>query len=74
LIGTQNIPGRPVLGGALEAARPEIEAMLGKIAAAVASGNLAELRELLHFLKHMAHEVKEIVEPEDDKNDVKERR
>lgn len=42
--GTSRVPARPVLGGALEASRPEIEKMLGRIAACVAAGDLEGLK------------------------------
>ena len=60
--GTSRVPPRPVLGPSIEAARPAVEKMFGKIAAAVASGDLAELKHLLHLLKHLAKDAKEAVE------------
>ena len=56
--GTSRVPQRPVLGPSIEAARPAVEKMLGKIAAAVAAGDLAELRHLWHLLKEVGREAK----------------
>jgi len=63
-LGTSKIPPRSFLVGAAIRMEPEIHAMAAKAAVAVMMGeglHSAEMRELLHLLKHVAHEVKETV-------------
>jgi HK97 gp10 family phage protein len=72
-MGTSRIPPRPFLAGALHHKAPEIVKMAGKVArATIAPGGLhsPEL-EFLHLLKHIGHEVNEVVQkaldgPEDE--------
>jgi HK97 gp10 family phage protein len=74
-LGTSKIPPRSFLAGALHHEAPEIVKMAGKVArAAIAPGGLhgSEFMELLHLLKHVAHEVNEVVQkalegPEEEK-------
>ena len=73
-LGTSRIPPRPFLAGALHQKAPEIVKMAGKVAhATIGPGGLhsPEL-EFLHLLKHIGHEVNEVVQkaldgPEEEK-------
>jgi len=63
--GTSRIPPRPFLMGAAMRMEDKIHAMAAKAVVAVILGkglHSSELGELLHLLKHVAHEVKETFE------------
>jgi HK97 gp10 family phage protein len=72
-LGTSRIPPRSFLAGALHHEAPAIVKMAGKVArAAIAPGGRSEFLEILHILKHVGHEVNEVVQkaldgPEDEK-------
>jgi HK97 gp10 family phage protein len=73
-LGTSRIPPRPFLAGALHQKAPEIVKMAGKVArATIAPGGLRSPElEFLHLLKHIGHEVNEVVQkaldgPEEEK-------
>jgi hypothetical protein len=60
--GTTRIPPRPFLAGALAATEGEIPKIFGSLVSAAMRGGgreYHELRELLHTLKHLGHELKE---------------
>jgi phage gpG-like protein len=60
--GTRTAPPRPFLGWALNAKEREIEELAGRLmfgAVMQSSPYYRELRELMHILKHLYHEVKE---------------
>jgi phage gpG-like protein len=62
-LGTSRIPARTFLVGAAMVTEPAIHAMAAKAAMAVASGGSlygSELHALIHALKHVAHEAKEL--------------
>jgi HK97 gp10 family phage protein len=73
-LGTSRIPPRSFLAGALHHEAPEIVKMAGKVArATIAPGGLRSPElEFLHLLKHIGHEVNEVVQkaldgPEEEK-------
>jgi phage gpG-like protein len=75
-LGTSKIPPRPFLMGAAMRMEPLIHAMAAKAVMAVLAGrglHSSELGELIHLLKHVAHEVKETV-TEMTKDDTEQRR
>jgi HK97 gp10 family phage protein len=60
--GTSKIPPRPFLGGALAATEGEIPKIFGSLVGAAMRGGgreYHELKELLHVLKDVGHELKE---------------
>jgi hypothetical protein len=64
-LGTSRIPPRSFLAGAAQHMGPEIEKMAHKAVVAVLLGkglHSSEMGELLHFLKHIGHHVKEAVD------------
>lgn len=73
-LGTSHIPPRPFLMGAAIRMEPLIHAMAAKATMAVLAGrglHSAEMRELLHLLRHVGHAAKEAAEtfvegPEDE--------
>jgi phage gpG-like protein len=71
-LGTSRVPPRPFLAGAAQHVEHEIHKMAAKAVVAVLAGrglHSSELMELLHFLKHVYHSVKEDIKemlPEDE--------
>jgi phage gpG-like protein len=64
-LGTSRIPPRSFLVGAAVHMGPKIEKLAARAVMAVMAGRglyTSELRELIHLLKHAAHQVKEDVE------------
>ena len=76
-LGTVKIPPRSFLGGAATRMEPKIYKMAERAVVAVMLGKglaSAEMRELIHLLKHAAHHVKEDVEEMMPKDDAEDRR
>jgi phage gpG-like protein len=76
-LGTSRIPPRPFLMGAAMRMEPLIHAMAAKAVMAVLAGrglHSSELGELIHLLKHAAHEVKETVKEMTDDTEPERRR
>jgi phage gpG-like protein len=62
-LGTSRIPARTFLVGAAHAMEPQIHAMaVTAVKAVMGGGSLygSEMHELIHALKHVAHDVKEL--------------
>ena len=60
-LGTSKIPPRPFLQGAAQHVEPKIQKMAAKAVRAVMAGqglHSAEMRELIHLLKHIGHAAK----------------
>jgi phage gpG-like protein len=76
-LGTSRIPPRSFLVGAAQQMEDKIHKMAARAVVAVLAGrglHTSELAELLHLLKHVAHEVKEDVKEMLPKDDAEQRR